>query len=392
MNEIFGKMATKFLRNSKTAFIYSDEYDKYDYGPEHPLKVYRLRLARELIEAYGLLDLEETSVWETKKASRKELETFHDPDYIDILEQVNSGQWLSGIGRYGLGPGDNPVFRGLFDWSRLVTGASLQGARAILEGEVSIAFNIAGGLHHAQRSIASGFCYVNDPVIAILELLKAGRRVAYIDIDAHHGDGVQKAFYDTDQVLTISLHQDGRTLFPGSGFVEEMGTGKGFGYSVNVPLWPGTDDDLYKMAFEEIVPPLVGAFRPDIVVTQLGVDTFHSDPLTNLSITTEGFCHVLKLIKGLSPLWLSLGGGGYDVGNVARAWTLAWAIMNDVDPPDPFPESYRIKAGVFGIKETRLRDGPIGPSPWRDRAGDHLERVIMEIRKRIFPILISGGS
>jgi acetoin utilization protein AcuC len=371
----------------RTAFIYSNEYDKYDYGPDHPLKIYRLRLTKELIDAFELLNLKDTYLWNAEKASRSEIETFHEKDYIDILEKVNSGQLLPGIGRYGLGPGDNPVFKGLFDWSRLVTGASLQGARAILKGDVSIAFNIAGGLHHAQRSMASGFCYVNDPVIAILELLKAGKRVAYIDIDAHHGDGVQKAFYDTDQVITISIHQDGRTLFPGTGFVEEMGMGKGFGYSINVPLWPGTDDDLYKMAFEEVVPPIIEAFRPDIVVTQLGVDTFHSDPLANLSVTTEGFCHVVRMIKGLSPCWLSLGGGGYDVGNVVRAWTLAWAIMNDIDLPDYFPEHYRGKAEAFGIKETRLRDRPLSPSPWRERAKDHLQRVIMDIKEKIFPIL-----
>ncbi len=373
--------------DSKSAFIYSDEYQQYNYGPEHPLKVYRLKLTKELIKAYGLLSLDGALIWEAEKASREDLETFHAPAYLDVLEQINSGHGLSGIGRYGLGPGDNPVFKGLYDWSRLVAGASLRGARAVLNEDVVVAFNISGGLHHAHRAMASGFCYINDPVISILEFLKGGKRSVYLDIDAHHGDGVQEAFYETDQVLTISIHQDGRTLFPGSGFVDEIGRGKGEGFSVNCPLWPGTDDDLYQMAFDEIVPPLIQCFKPDIVVTQLGVDTFHSDPLTNLSITTIGFCHVLKKIRDLAPSWLAFGGGGYDVANVVRAWTLAWAIMNHIDLPDSLPEAFTGGEQSLGLKDRRLRDKPLTPSHQTDRAKEILEGVLSEIKKRVFPII-----
>jgi acetoin utilization protein AcuC len=369
-------------------FIYSDEYQKYDYGPQHPLKVYRLKLTKELIEAYGLFGSEGASVWEAEKAYREELETFHDPAYLDVLEQTNSGQWLSGIDRYGLGPGDNPVFKGLYDWSRLVTGASLRAARALLRDEATVAFNISGGLHHAHQARASGFCYVNDPVISILELLRQGNRVVYLDIDAHHGDGVQEAFYETDQVLTISIHQDGRTLFPGSGFVDELGRGKGTGFSVNCPLLPGTDDELYRMAFDEIVPLLVQAFKPDIVVTQLGVDTFLSDPLAGLLVTTRGFCHVLKEIRELAPKWLALGGGGYDVANVARAWTLAWAIMNRIDLPDRLPEAFTESAKSLGLKHAGIRDKTFESPHPNNRAKEALKGVILEIKKKIFPIIL----
>jgi len=211
----------------KTAFIYSDDFAKYDYGPEHPLKPVRLKLTHDLIRAYGLFSLPDVHVVEAKPAEEDDLLLYHTRDYIEMLKAANSGLEIPGEERYGLGFGDNPVFEGVFEWSRLVTGASLQAAGLVDSGEVPIAFNISGGLHHALASRASGFCYINDPVIVISSLLKKGRRVVYIDIDAHHGDGVQEAFYRTDKVLTISLHESGRYLFPGTGFESETGEEEG---------------------------------------------------------------------------------------------------------------------------------------------------------------------
>jgi len=265
---------------------------------------------------------------------------------------VNTGKTNPLAFHYGLGPGDNPVFRGLFDWSRLVAGASVQAAELVDSGQAGTVFSISGGLHHAFPSRASGFCYINDPVIAIQTLLRKGRRVAYIDIDAHHGDGVQAAFYDTDAVLTISLHETGAMLFPGTGFEHETGTGRGRGYSVNLPMPSYADDELFLFAFDEVVSPLIKAFGPDIIVTQLGVDSFYGDPLAHLAYTTEGFCAVLKRMKSFAPGWVALGGGGYDIATVARAWTLAWAIMNDVDLPNDLPAAVRDR---FPGK-TKLRD------------------------------------
>lgn len=340
----------------KTAFVYSEEVAGFTYGPSHPLKPIRLRLTYELIKAYGLLSLPSTLLVQAEKATDEDLLLFHDREYIDILRAANEGLDTPRARSYGLGPGDNPVFKGLYDWSVLVAGASLQAARLVDSGEADCAFNIAGGLHHAHPARASGFCYINDPVLAITWLLKQGRRIAYIDIDAHHGDGVQYAFYHTDRVLTISLHESGHTLFPGSGFENEAGQGKGFGYSVNVPLPLYADDEIFVYAFDSVVTPMIERFKPDVVVTQLGVDSFRSDPLAHLQYTTKGFCEVVGKLRDLSPKWIALGGGGYDITNVARAWTLAWALMNGVDLPDMIPEEFLRQFARYGFDRPGLRD------------------------------------
>jgi len=342
----------------KAAFLYSDEFSRFNYGTSHPLKPIRLKLTYELIKACGLLTPSDPRLIEPHPALVEDLRTFHSPDYLDMLKASNSGRSPAGAALFGLGPGDNPVFAGVFDWSLLVAGASLKAADLVDSGEAEVAFNISGGLHHAMADHASGFCYINDPVIAIKTLVKRGRRVAYVDIDAHHGDGVQEAFFGSDRVLTISLHETGQALFPGSGFEYELGAGAGTGYSVNIPLPPETDDELFVHAFAEVVPPLLDVFRPDIVVSQLGVDTFRSDPLAHLNITTNGFCHIVTMLKAMAPKWVALGGGGYDIANVARAWTLAWAIMNDTDAPAEIPDFFRQQHPHVGFAGTKLQDQP----------------------------------
>jgi acetoin utilization protein AcuC len=370
----------------RTAFIYTDAYFDYDYGPSHPLKIIRLKLTYELIHDYGLLSLPSVRCIITKRAEEEDLTTFHSQEYVTLLKQASEGYETGDAYAFGLGPGDNPVFPGLYDWSLLVTGATLQAIDFVANGEGEIAFNIAGGLHHAMRSRASGFCYINDPVIGIMRLLNRGMRVAYIDIDAHHGDGVQKAFYDTNKVLTISLHESGYSLFPGTGFEYEIGEGEGEGYSVNLPFPPYTDDEVYVWAFEEIVPPLIHAFRPDIVVAQLGVDSFYNDPLTSLHLTIHGYEKIIRRIKDLAPRWVALGGGGYDVSNVARAWTLAWAIMNRIELSDELPETYIKKAARSGIYEKELR-GVLKSNPNSQRKDVRMEaeRVVSYLRKTVLP-------
>ena len=368
----------------KTAFLYTDAFAAFEYGPGHPLKPVRLKLTYDLIRACGLLDPSDPRLVQPIPARTEDLLSFHTRDYIDILRASNSGRPAPGAEAYGLGPGDNPVFPGMFDWSRLIAGASLAAAEMVDSGETATAFNIAGGLHHAHPSRASGFCYINDPVLAIQLLVDRGRRVAYIDIDAHHGDGVQEAFYGTDRVLTISLHETGRMLFPGSGYESETGADVGSGYSVNVPLPPETDDDLFTQAFRSTVPPLIDAFRPDIIVSQLGVDTFRTDPLAHLNVTTNGFCEIVRMIRDLSPKWVALGGGGYDIANVARAWTLAWAIMNDGDAPGEIPASFLRKYPDAGFPGKKLRDEPFSA----DRGGNEarrseVDRVIAALRRTV---------
>lgn len=368
----------------KTAFVYSDEFTSFDYGSSHPLKPFRLKLTYDLIVACDLLASPDPRLVAPPLASTEDLLAYHTKEYIEILRAVNSGEYVAGAEAYGLGPGDNPVFPGVFSWSRLIAGASLKAADLVDSNEAAIAFNIAGGLHHAHASLASGFCYINDPVLVIKFLVNRGRKVAYIDVDAHHADGVQEAFYGTDKVLAISLHETGQALFPGSGFEHEIGEGLGEGYSVNIPLPPGTDDELFVHAFTEIIPQLVAAFKPDIIVSQLGVDTFRSDPLAHLNMTTNGFCYVVRMIKSMASKWVALGGGGYDIANVARAWTLAWAIMNDIEAPEEIPETFLRQYPDAGFLSRKLRDKPFVIEGRREEEmRKEVDRVIKYIKEHV---------
>ncbi len=370
-----------------TAFVYTDAYTRYDYGSAHPLRMERLALTYELIKAYRLIELPSSIFVETEAASEDAILLFHDKTYVDILKKLNSGEWMPNISGFGLGPGDNPIFKGLWDWSLLSTGASLECGKLVLNGKVNIAFNIAGGLHHALPARASGFCYINDPAVLIHYMLKKGKRVAYVDIDAHHSDGVQYAFEDTKQVLTISLHESGKTLFPGTGYATEIGQGEGVGYTVNIPLWPWTDDEVFLYAFEEVVPPLVRAFEPDVLVTQLGVDALRLDPLANMALSINVFLKAVSYFKDMGLPWIAVGGGGYNVINVARAWTAAWAIMNDVTLGDNLPPSFVDKIMKMGYKETRLTDEPFcSPENEKKRAMIEAEKAIRTVKELIFPI------
>jgi acetoin utilization protein AcuC len=312
----------------KTAFIYTERFGTFSYGADHPMRPLRLKLTYELIKDKGLFGLPESELIEARKAEESEMLLFHTPEYLKVLKESDSGIIPQGGLAFGLGFGDNPAFRGVFEWSAYSTGASVQAAELVAEAKVRIAFNIAGGLHHAMPGRASGFCYLNDPAVAIKYLVGLGKRVAYVDIDAHHGDGVEAAFYTTDRVLTVSLHESGHWLFPGTGFSTNMGEGDGLGYAVNLPFPPNTGDELFLMGFKEVVPTFIEAFDPDILVTQLGVDSFATDPITHMNLTTNGFEETIKVFKSFNIPWVALGGGGYDMDNVRRAWTLAWAVMN----------------------------------------------------------------
>ena len=237
----------------------------------------------------GGFDLAASALAAPRAATEEELQWLHGAEYIAAVRSFSLG--LSGYDpqRYNFSAeGDNPTYRGMYDAAALSTGASLAAAELLADGRVDAAFSISGGLHHAAANHASGFCVFNDPALAIHYLLEQGLRVAYVDIDAHHGDGVQEAFFDDDRVLTISVHESGQYLFPGTGFVQELGTGRGAGYSVNLPLYPYTGDEVYLEAFHAVVPPLLRAFAPDVLVTQLGIDSYHTDPLTHLQITNAG--------------------------------------------------------------------------------------------------------
>ena len=377
--------------HSKEVLVFSERFGRHSYGPNHPLKVERLRLTMDLIEAYGLFDDPEMPWVEAREADEQDVRLVHASEYLEVLRQANTGQAPPQSGQYGLGSGDNPVFPGLYDWSLLVTGATLECIRQVRYENRRIAFNIAGGLHHAQSARSSGFCYLNDPAIGIARMIQDGLRVVYLDLDVHHGDGVQTVFYNTDRVLTISIHQSGHSLFPGTGFLEEMGQGPGRGFAVNVPLAPGTDDDLYLQVFKETVPPLVRAFDPDVLVTQLGVDTFTTDPLASLNLTTEGFCKLIREIKSWELSWVALGGGGYNIMNVARAWTSAWAIMKGVELSDDLPDDFVSKHRQLLGKNLKLSEqAPLISSVRREtaqRARQLADSGVAWIKENIFPLV-----
>ncbi|PID58603.1 acetoin utilization protein AcuC [candidate division KSB3 bacterium] len=342
----------------KNVFIYSNEFEKFAYDSSHPLQPLRFKLTYELAKSYGLFKSSQERVVKPKPCAVDDLLSVHSIDYIEAVEHYNPDMPEWDMQAYGLNTLDNPVFPQVYTWSLLSVGASLQATKLVESGEAEVAFNIGGGQHHAFRNRASGFCYFNDIAIAVQYLLDKGYRVAYVDIDAHHGDGVQSIFYRSDRVLTISLHQSGFYAFPGTGFEREIGEEEGEGYTVNIPLLQGSDDEVFYYAFYEIVPLLLRAFQPDVLLTQLGADSLRTDPLASLDVTTRGFCRVVEGLKELSPgKWIAFGGGGYDVFNVPRAWTLAWGIMNETELPDSLPRHYKKvlrKLGIIEEKKPRL--------------------------------------
>ena len=342
------------------AFICSEELWAHGHGDQHPLKPERLQRTWEMLQAYDAFDAAASRAVPPRLASDEELCFFHTPEYVAAVRRLSASEPGVNPARFNFGPGDNPVFRGMFQSEALKAGAALTGVELLLSGQAEAAFSFAGGLHHAGPARASGFCVFNDAAIAIQRLLRAGLRVAYVDIDAHHGDGVQAAFYDSDRVLTISLHETGMTLFPGTGFMNELGEGAGYGYSVNFPFPPYTDDEPYIQAFAALVPALVRRFAPDAVVSQLGCDTHWRDPLTHLNLTTRAYEAAVREIKALAPRWLALGGGGYDLTVVPRAWTLAYAVMLGREFPDELPaglpHARDSQPGAAGYELGRLRD------------------------------------
>jgi acetoin utilization protein AcuC len=357
---------------------------KHDFGSGHVFKIHRLGLAFELIEAYGLADPESVHRIQPREATEEEACVFHSQGYLETLRLASSGMWVPNLFAHGLGTGDNPVFPDVYDWAMSVAGGSIDASKALLQGRARRAFNMSGGLHHAMPSRASGFCHVNDAVLAIHELLRAGKRVAYVDIDAHHGDGVEHAFYSRNDVLTISIHQSGYTIFPGSGFVEDAGDSEGEGFAVNIPLMPGAGDAAYDRSMEEVILPALEAFAPDVLTTQLGADAITGDVVANLQLSLRCFERCVDHFRKLDLPWLAFGGGGYNVGNVVRAWTLAWARMVEADLADEIPSEWAAAAASSGVAVASLR-GPEETPPTSDRVMDALDATIEALRSQTLP-------
>ena len=331
-------------QSAPASFVYSGELAAHNLGPNHPLKPVRLAHAVDLMTAAGLLQSPNVSVVPPRPATREEIERFHASDYVDVVHAVGAGMIVPGMGAYGFGPGDNPAVRGIYDSAALSSGSTMVATDLVTSGKSPTAFAIAGGVHHhAMPGRAAGFGVFNDAVMAIQGLVDQGMRVAYVDIDCHHGDGVQLGFYETDRVLTISIHESGQFLFPGTGYVAETGRGDGLGYSVNVPLAPYTSDEVWLEAFDAVVPPLLDSFDADLVFTQLGIDTHYRDPITHLRLTTQGHNEAVRRLGNLAEKpgrWVAVGGGGYDLAAVTRAWTMDLAVMAGFELPEGIPDSF----------------------------------------------------
>ncbi|MGZ4105530.1 MAG: acetoin utilization protein AcuC [Actinomycetota bacterium] len=382
--------------SDRVALVWDDAFEAYDFGPQHPLKPIRVVLTVALMRACGLDVLPNVTSVIPRTATRAELETIHLPAYVEAVERI-SQEVDDPFGNYGwgIGTGDDPAFPGMHDASARVAGASITAADQVWTGGMEHAFNPAGGLHHAMADHASGFCIYNDPAIAIRWLLDHGAsRVAYIDVDVHHGDGVQAAFYEDARVLTVSLHESGHFLFPGTGFPDEIGRNGAEGTKVNVSLPPYTHDGAYQAVFERVVPPLVDSFKPDVLVTQLGCDTHATDPLAHFALTTKTYRFLARALHDLAHSsaggrWVATGGGGYQIYSVVpRAWTIYFAELAGGSLPQDIPQEWIENAHANGGRE--LPDsfddhGVILPPGRREEVDERAAAAASETIERVFP-------
>ncbi len=375
---------------AKTLMVWTPALLRYNFGPTHPMAPVRLGLTKGLIDSLGVTDGLELA--EPPIASTAELALVHSPDFIERvqLEQVDHA--------YGLGTEDDPVFEGMHEAAARIAGGTLLAARTVWDGSVERAVNFAGGMHHAMPGKASGFCVYNDSAIAIQWLLDHGaRRVAYLDIDAHHGDGVERAFWDDPRVLTISIHESGMSLFPGTGFAQDVGGPAARGTAVNIALPAGTKDDAWLRALASVAEPLLQAFRPEILISQHGCDSHYRDPLTRLEVSVDAQRIAAGLIRAWAAdyahgRWVGVGGGGYDIAStVPRVWANLVAIASDqeVDPRTPLPDDWReelLEAG-FDVPTSMTDEHTPRQTNFADgyNPADPIDQVIMATRRATFP-------
>ena len=356
----------------------------YDFGSSHPLRPERVLITYELIDRLGLTEVPGVEEVSSRSATDAEILAAHDARFVDVVKGIDAGSMdqRSGLA-FGLGTPDDPIFDNMHVASAAVCGASITASEVVAGGAAEHAFNPAGGLHHARKAEASGFCIYNDPAVAIAKILELQPdwSVMYVDVDVHHGDGVQWIFYDDPRVATVSLHQSGRYLYPGTGFTHEIGEGPGRGASVNVPLLPLTGEDDYIWALEEVLPAVAAAFRPDVVLTQLGADTHWNDPLANLGLTMRAYPRMAAVLHSLAHehcagRWVATGGGGYQAETVVpKVWTMYFAEMCG-------------RAGA--IPSAWLEDLPSDEISRRNRAD--VERTVAEVLDECLPRLESIAS
>ena len=360
----------------KTGLIWDEKFLDYNFGPQHPLRPVRVKLTYELIQSKGILQQGSVKVVKPRLASRAEILLFHEDDYVRLVEQYSKRG--SGL----LDMGDTPAFEGCYEATSLVVGASIAAIDGMMSGKLSHAFNPSGGLHHAHPERASGFCIFNDPaiVIAYLKSRYNVRRIAYIDIDAHHGDGVMYGYYDDPSVLDIDFHESGQFLFPGTGFPDEIGKGEARGLKLNIPLPPSTGDEAYLDAFEQIVPDALKKYRPEIILVQCGADGHIDDRLAHLRLTTKVYTEVVSQMHDLAHnlcngRLLLFGGGGYTLANVPRVWTVAFSTLAGVKPSDEIPSEWSKEF------EEAAKEDP--PHKLYDKPTSDDQKTLKEVRRRV---------
>ncbi|MEU6818335.1 acetoin utilization protein AcuC [Streptomyces sp. NPDC046860] len=384
--------------SGRAQLMWDEAVTGYDFGPDHPMAPVRLELTRKLVAALGLD--RELEIVAAKPAGESTLRLVHREDYIEAVRAASADPGAAD-GSYGLGTVDDPAFAGMHEVSALIAGQSVAAAEAVWRGDADHAVNFAGGLHHAMPGGASGFCVYNDAALAIARLLELGvERVAYVDVDVHHGDGVQAAFWEDPRVLTVSLHEHPRTLFPATGWPQETGAGAGEGSAVNVALPAGTGDAGWLRAFHAVVPELLAEFRPQVLVSQHGADTHFEDPLAHLAVSLDAqravqvACHEFAHTYA-DGKWLALGGGGYAVVDVVpRSWThlVAIAAGREIAPETVIPEGWRqeVYARTRQLGPQRMTDGrwPVGYAAWESGydPADRLDQAVLATRRSVFPL------
>ncbi|MFW0773147.1 acetoin utilization protein AcuC [Paenarthrobacter nitroguajacolicus] len=400
MNSRLGTTASSITRSAlPTTVVWDPAMTAYNFGPGHPMAPQRLELTARLAESLGLFDHKHVAVEAPRVATDVELFTVHSPEYVEAVRRVSADPSMPEEDR-GLGTEDDPAFAGMHQASARLAGGSLLAAETILSGHAVRAVNFSGGMHHAARERASGFCVYNDVAIAIQRLLDGGvQRVVSIDVDAHHGDGTQSIFWNDPRVMTISLHETGLTLFPGTGFANETGGPNATGTVVNVALPAFTGDAAWLRAFHAVVPQLVGAFQPEVIVSQHGCDSHRDDPLTHLNLSVDGQREAAAAVAGLAARycdnrWIATGGGGYDVtGVVPRAWShlIGMVTQRPVPLSTAVPEAWRTYVketyGVWAPEsmgdgvDVWWRSWEVGYDP-----ADEVDRTVIATRKEIFPL------
>ncbi|KAJ3366508.1 hypothetical protein GGF32_005510 [Allomyces javanicus] len=356
----------KPVNKDRISYFYDCDVSEIHYGSQHPMKPQRMALTHDLVMCYGLH--ERLQMFEPRLATEEEMKQFHISDYIDFLRYVtphNMHAFKDQLQEYNVGD-DCPIFEGLYKFCRISSGGSIEAARKINRGESDIAINWSGGLHHAKKVEASGFCYVNDIVLAIMELLRYHQRVVYIDIDVHHGDGVQDAFYMTNRVLTVSFHRfgptsDGHDFFPGTGSLDQHGEDEGKYHAVNVPLKAGMDDTSYVALFKQVMDRVMEVYRPGAIVMQCGADSLGCDRLGCFCLSIKGHGQCVAHMKRHNVPMVVLGGGGYTVPNVARCWAYETGLLVDADLPNKIPPHanasfYRPDFTLFPKIQDQLRN------------------------------------